>query len=193
MFDIHDISPEDIKACFPAATPLSNIRQHWPALRQALVDFGLDNKLMVCMALATIRAETEGFAPISELPSQYNTAQGGPPFGLYDSRADIGNTRPGDGAAYRGRGFIQLTGKTNYSSIGQRLGVDLLHEPERANEPEIAASILALFLLDRHKPIHQALRVGDLPLARKLVNGGSHGLSRFTETFSKAMSKFPNE
>ena len=48
------------------------------------------------MALATIKAESAGFAPISEGKSKWNTSQGGEPFDLYDFRTDIGNGKKGD-------------------------------------------------------------------------------------------------
>lgn len=53
--------------------------------------------MMVLMALATIRAETEGFEPISEYKSEYNTSPSGHPFDLYDNRQDLGNTGKLDG------------------------------------------------------------------------------------------------
>lgn len=69
---------------------------------------------MVLMALSTIRAETEGFEPINEGLSKYNTSPGGHPFDLYDYRSDISNKRKDHGAKYKGRGLIQLTGRFNY-------------------------------------------------------------------------------
>ncbi len=53
-----------------------------------------------------------------------------------------GNTQPGDGARYCGRGYVQLTWKNNYRRIGALIGVDLVGDPDRALEPEIAATIL---------------------------------------------------
>jgi putative chitinase len=55
-----------------------------------------------------------------------------------------GNTEPGDGARYAGRGYVQLTWKTNYRRVGDLIGVDLLGSPDRALEPENAATILIL-------------------------------------------------
>lgn len=55
---------------------------------------------------------------------------------------ELGNTSPGDGAKYPGRGYPQLTGKTNYLKAGTALGVDLVNHPERALEPDIAAQIM---------------------------------------------------
>lgn len=142
---------------------------------------------MVLMALATLRAETESFLPITEGQSRYNTSPGGQPYDLYDRRADLGNTQAGDGAKYCGRGFIQLTGKANYRRHGLVIGEPLLEQPERANEPGIAAALLASFLKARERQIKEALVAGDLRGARRLVNGGSNGLDRFEDCWRRGM------
>jgi len=59
----------------------------------------------------------------------------------------MGNSAPGDGHKYRGRGYIQLTGKDAYDRIGKILGVNLVSDPDKVNEPEIAAKIVPAFFL----------------------------------------------
>ena len=54
-----------------------------------------------------------------------------------------GNTAPGDGYKYRGRGFNQVTFKGQYFSLGNKIGVDLLNNPDLLNDPKIAAAALA--------------------------------------------------
>jgi len=144
------------------------------------------------MALATIRAETAGFAPISEMVSEYNTDPHGPQFGRYDGREDLGNVYPGDGGRFRGRGFIQLTGRANYRSLSRDLGLgaSLLVYPDLANTPFIAAAVLVQYLKDREPAIRKRLTAGDLAGARRLVNGGTHGLDRFTEAYHTAHAEF---
>jgi len=175
-----------VSQMFPGA-PRSNIETYLPVVLSALEELTLGDRTMVLMALATIRAETAGFVPISEGQSTYNTAPGGRPFALYDFRSDLGNGAVGDGAKYKGRGFIQLTGKFNYRKYGQAIGLgdQLVNNPELANDPNIAARLLARFLKDKEILIRQAL--GATPpnysQARKLVNGGSHGLDQFIQSF----------
>ena len=60
----------------------------------------------------------------------------------YEGRADLGNIYPGDGELYKGRGFVQLTGRANYEKYSEILGVDLIAAPQLASDPEIAARIL---------------------------------------------------
>ena len=70
---------------------------------------------------------------------------------IYGGR--MGNDKPGDGYKYRGRGFIQITGKENYQKIGKMIGEDLVANPDLANDPKIAAKIIpAYFKLKIKKP-----------------------------------------
>lgn len=63
----------------------------------------------------------------------------------------LGNTQPGDGGKYIGRGYIQLTGRANYAKYGQLIGKDLLSNPQLLNTPEIAAEVSVKYMLDRCK------------------------------------------
>jgi putative chitinase len=166
-------------------TRVENIQRNLPPVLDALVPQQLTDKKMVLMALATIRAETESFVPISEGQSQFNTSPGGHPFDLYDNRKDLGNQGPPDGERFRGRGFVQLTGRDNYRihSVAIGLGTQLIENPELANGPDVAARLLASFIKSKERQIKEALLDNNLKLARRLVNGGSNGLDRFSDAF----------
>jgi peptidoglycan L-alanyl-D-glutamate endopeptidase CwlK len=187
------VTPEIVCRMFPA-TPAANIQANLPAVLNALVAPQLVDKAIVLMALATIRAETESFQPVSEGVSRFNTSPGGHPFDLYDNRKDLGNQGPPDGERFKGRGFVQLTGRANYLEHGQAvgLGTQLVDNPDMANEPEIAAKLLASFLESRQVAIKEALAEDDLKTARKLVNGGSNGLDRFTYAYRTGDGLIPD-
>ena len=61
----------------------------------------------------------------------------------------IGNNKPGDGWKYRGRGFIQLTGKANYADIGKAIGVDLVNNPDALLDPLTAAKASIVYMQRR--------------------------------------------
>lgn len=176
------MTPHSIQPMFPA-TPAANIAANLPHVLAALAAAGLTDTPMLLMALATIRAETESFLPIAEGISRFNTSPGGHPFDLYDHRADLGNQGPPDGASFRGRGFVQLTGRANYTRFAAELSLDLINNPALACEPAIAARLLAHFLSARQTAIRHALAENNLAAARRLVNGGTHGLDRFTSAY----------
>lgn len=187
------LSVEIVSRMCPGARR-QNIRTHLPNVIDALIAQGLENRPMVLVAIATIRTESAGFVPISEFKSDLNTAPGGPPFGKYEEpHRKLGNVKPGDGALFRGRGFIQLTGRANYQKFGPLLKppIDLLQFPERANESRVAADLLCLFLKNREGRIKAALRAGDFAEARSLVNGGVHGVDVFTESFQTGARLMP--
>jgi peptidoglycan L-alanyl-D-glutamate endopeptidase CwlK len=189
-----DVTVEIVSRMCPGA-PVANIATHLPRVLNALVPPQLADRKMVLMALGTVRAETGRFAPISEGVSRFNTAPGGPDFGLYDGLASLGNTEAGDGARFKGRGFVQLTGRANYQNFGKAIGLgnQLIENPELANDPETAGALLAGFLKHHEAQIRSALETGDLALARKLVNGGSHGLADFEDAYRTGDALLPAE
>ena len=87
---------------------------------------------------------------------------------------------------------MQLTGRANYEAYGAKIGYDLAADPDAANAPEIAALLLAVFLADKADAFRAAVAAGDLAAARKLVNGGSHGLTEFMDTFNKGTATLPH-
>jgi peptidoglycan L-alanyl-D-glutamate endopeptidase CwlK len=169
-------------------SPIGNIKTHLPNILSALKALDLGDRDMILMAIGTIRAETEGFVPINEFQSRFNTAPGGTPFGLFDNRKDLGNKGHPDGSTFKGRGFVQLTGRANYTDIGSQIGVDLVNNPDKANDSVIASKILARFLKNKERRIREALLDNDLRAARRAVNGGLHGLDRFVAALNTGKS-----
>jgi predicted chitinase len=190
------IKPElaAVRALFPQTKP-SNIVRYLPYVTDALEAAGLVDRAMVLAALATIRAETAGFVPIAEYPSRYNTLPGRAAFSAYEPGTRVGdalgNVDPGDGFRYRGRGFVQLTGSHNYHAYTIVTCVDLAQQPDLANAPEVASVLLATFLADRAGAMRRCLAKKDYAGARRLVNGGTHGLADFQAVFAAAETVWP--
>ena len=152
--------------------PPDNVRTHWPALLEALEECGLADRASTIAALATIGTEVSSFEPINEFGGNAYFTK------MYEGRKDLGNTQAGDGARYHGRGFIQLTGRANYRSYGQKLGVPLEANPELALDPSVSARILATYLRDRG--LGTLAAKGDWEGVRRGVNGGLNGWDRFS-------------
>jgi putative chitinase len=120
-------------------------------------------------ALATECIETDWtFRPIEEKgPKKY--------FTKYDGRADLGNTEKGDGLKYKGRGYVQLTGKRNYNLFAGLLRVPLDANPELASEPEIAFQVMTIGMfrgLFTGKKLADYINVDrtDYKNARRIIN-----------------------
>ncbi|HEX5227404.1 MAG TPA: glycoside hydrolase family 19 protein [Bryobacteraceae bacterium] len=191
---VPDITVEIAARMLPEALH-ANIAANLPLVLNALVTPQLADKPMILMALATIRAETAAFEPVGEGESRYNTSPGGHPFDLYDWRADLGNIGPPDGQRFRGRGFVQLTGRSNYALHGEAIGLgnQLIDNPDLANDSDIAARLLASFLKAREEKIRVALAAHNLAAARKLVNGGTHGLEAFEAAYNAGLPLIPDQ
>lgn len=92
----------------------------------------------------------------------------------YEGRADLGNTRPGDGKRYLGRGIFQLTGRANYRQIGRAIGQDLENEPELVETPAIAVQTACFFWRTRN--LNLLADSGDEDRITRKINGGSNGI-----------------
>lgn len=164
------LTPSQIARAVGAKAP--DVSENWPLVDAALEGVGLAGDLVRVAAAATVVTEVGvGFRPINEYGSRAYFTR------MYEGRRDLGNTEPGDGARYHGRGYIQITGRANYRTYGQKLGVPLEARPELALEPRIAARVLAEYF--RARDIGDSARRRDWRGVRKKVNGGLNGWSTF--------------
>ena len=139
--------------------------------------FSITTPLRMSHFLAQAAHETGGFRYFVELGS----GDGPDPdpwddyLQRYDYRRSLGNNAGGDGERFRGRGIFQLTGKANYVAYGARLGIDLVGQPERAAEPELAVLIACLFWADHG--LNSLADQDDLEAITRRINGGLNGLA----------------
>jgi len=91
----------------------------------------------------------------------------------YENRADLGNTEPGDGVRFKGRGLIQITGRNNYDQCGLALSLDLIASPELLEEPINAARSAGWFWNTHH--LNDLADKGDIRGITKRINGGLNG------------------
>ena len=93
----------------------------------------------------------------------------------YEGRADLGNTQPGDGSKFRGRGLIQITGRANYKACGEALALDLVNHPELLEKPQHACMSAAWFWASRG--LNTLADAGEITKISKRINGGLNGLA----------------
>jgi predicted chitinase len=103
-----------------------------------------------------------------------------------DLARTLGNTQPGDGKRYKGRGPIQITGRANYKKYGDLLGVDLEGNPDLAATPQFAFSTAALYWKTRG--LNELADVQDFITITKRINGGTTGLNERQRYYEIAMN-----
>jgi putative chitinase len=139
---------------------------------------GVDTPERIAAFIAQIAHETGGFKWARELGRDSY-------FDRYEGRIDLGNTEPGDGLRFKGRGDIQITGRGNYYRAGADLNLDLVNNPELAESPELAGYIAAWFWLtggtslEHHRTpdCNDMADRGDFRAITKRINGGYNGLA----------------
>ena len=158
-----------------------HVATNWPVLCDALARYAVEDGPTEVALAATVAVETAyTFQPCSEKWARgetmdtYFTRKYAPPARVAHW---LGNRDAEDAVHFRGRGFIQITGRANYTTYGNKVGVDLLTTPERALDPYVSADIAACYVADHHVPALAA--AGDWPGVRAAVNGGVNGLAEF--------------
>ena len=154
------MTPEELSVCTGAR--IDRAAAFLPHIEAAMVEFGIDSDLQKAAFLATVGHESGGLRWLVELWGPT------PQQRTYDNR--MGNLGPADGFKYRGRGLIQLTGMNNYRDIGPDLGVDLLSEPDRLAEPELACRSAARYW--QKNGLNKWADAGDFDGVSDVVNRG---------------------
>ena len=105
----------------------------------------------------------------------------------YEGRTDLGNTQPGDGKRFKGRGPIQLTGRANYQAAGKALGLDLVGNPETVATPSVGFRVAVWFWGTRK--LNDLADQGTLDAFRQItkkINGGTNGQADREQYWGKA-------
>jgi putative chitinase len=175
------MTPEQItRVAHITGCPEKNVAANWPAIETCLRSLNIYSAPVAIAALGTIAVETaHTFRPVHEFGTVAYLNK------MYDCRTDLGNTaaKDGDGAKYCGRGYVQITGESNYARYGRLLGVDLIADPDLALDPNCAASIFAAYFYEHH--IQVPADLGNWTRVRELVNGGHNGLAEFIGIVNK--------
>lgn len=137
-----------------------------PYIKKAMSSGGINNCARIAAFLAQIGHESGSLIYTTEI------ADGS----QYEGITDIGNTSPGDGVRYKGRGVIQVTGKYNYQIVSQGLGYDFVSDPEKlATVPYCIDS--AVWWWNNHSlsPIADGNTQESFDKTTRIINGGYNG------------------
>lgn len=158
------MTPDELREIMPYAKQRADLFA--VPLSDAMAEFGIDTPARQAAFVAQVGHESGSLRYVEELASG----------DAYEGRHDLGNTQPGDGRRFKGRGLIQITGRTNYGACSQALLGDenaLLDDPARLCDPALAARSAAWFW-QKHN-LNALADSGDFKTITKRINGGLNG------------------
>lgn len=160
------MTPQDL--ALSTGARIDRATEYLPVIEAAMAEFEINTPARQAMFLAQIGHESGGLHWVTEI--------WGPTLAQshYEGRADLGNTEPGDGFLFRGRGFIQTTGRANFQAAGDALGVDLMTAPEQLSEPELAARSAGWFW--QQHGLNEEADAGNFITVTRRINGGTNGM-----------------
>jgi putative chitinase len=204
------VTAATLKALAPAISD-ARAADYGPALDQAMAAKDINTPLRIAHFLAQLAHESAGFRALVEnlnykpetllkvFPKRVGTlanaqklVAAGPTAiaeAIYGNRADLGNVNPGDGYKYRGRGFIMITGRANYTSYAALVGQPLVDQPELLEQAVSAAQASAAFWATNG--LNAKADADDITAITKVINGGTNGLDDRKAWLAKAKAVWP--
>lgn len=184
-------------ACVMPRLELAAAQAYLDPLNAAMAKAEINTPARKAMFLAQLAHESNQLRSWEELPHRkvyawcrLCRAKGPHPAGAqYEGRADLGNTQPGDGIMFKGRGPIQLTGRANYRAAGADLGLDLERSPALVAQPGPGFLVAGWFWTTRR--LNELADRGDFERVTKRINGGLLGYEdrlRFLDLATKAFA-----
>ena len=168
-----NISLRELGRIMPYASRQNLEKFHQP-LNDAMREFEINTPARAGAFLSQIAHESGSLRYVMEIASG----------DAYEGRDDLGNTEPGDGRKYKGRGLIQITGRHNYRECGEALGADLLANPELLEQPDLAARSAAWFWHSRG--LNALADQGKFETITRRINGGLNGYQDRLAYFERA-------
>lgn len=173
------LTDDELRQIMPN-TPASKRTAYLPFIQQAMQEFAITSYLREAAFIAQLAHESGELRYMEEIASG----------AAYEGRRDLGNTQPGDGRRFKGRGPIQLTGRANYKKYGDLLGVDLIDDPPLAATPEVGFRIAALFW--KLNGLNELADQQNFEKITRRINGGLNGYAdrcKYYERAKKVLNK----
>ena len=161
------IDADTLRKCLPFARE-SNIQKYLEPLNKVFEHYEINTPDRIAAFLAQIAHESGSFRYVEEIASG----------SAYEGRKDLGNVVEGDGKRFKGRGLIQITGRTNYDAVGRALGYDFINNPEDLQLPGAATFSAGWFWNSRR--LNDLADIGTMESFRKItrkINGGYNGIT----------------
>lgn len=144
-----------------------------PHLNVAMLAYGIDGALRTAAFMAQLAHESGEFRWMEEIWGPTDAQRRYEPPSELARR--LGNTQPGDGKRFKGRGPIQITGRYNYEKYGALLGIDLATDPAQAATPAVAFATAGLYW--QKNGLNELADLRDFVAITKRINGGTNGLA----------------
>ncbi|BBG31471.1 glycoside hydrolase family 19 protein [Zymobacter palmae] len=128
--------------------------------------YGIDTAIRAAHFLSQACCETFQFTAVTEIPKN-----GGKE---YDGRKSLGNTQPGDGPRYIGRGLLHLTGRENYRVMGNKIGVNLEQNPNVVSD-DLDIAVRTACEYWKNRGINAFADKDDFDTVTQKINGGHNG------------------
>lgn len=148
-----------------AGVPAGIVASEAPRAETAMIEQAITNQPRARDFLAQVLHESAGLRYFEEIASG----------AAYEGRRDLGNTQPGDGRRYKGRGPIQLTGRANYRWAGGLLKLPLEQNPALAAQHDVGWRIAALYW--KSHGLNELADAGQFVTITRRINGGTNGLA----------------
>jgi len=158
------VNTDTLMAAMPGL-PRDKAQAYLAPMETAMREFGITSQPRACMWLAQTGHESLSLRHFEEIASG----------AAYEGRKDLGNTQPGDGKRFKGRGPIQITGRFNYTEAGKALGLPLVTQPQLAAQPQHAFRVSAWWW--RKHGLNEISDRQDVTAATRRINGGTRGLA----------------
>ena len=178
-----DFTESMLKQVMPGITA-ANCAGYLPYLKQAMNEFEINNPARAAAFLSQLAHESGQFKFMMEIWGPTPAQKRYEPPG--DLARQLGNTVAGDGKRFKGRGPIQLTGRANYKTYGELLGVDLITNPDRAAEKDVAFRTAGLYW-KKNRLNELADKQWFLTITKR-INGGYNGLDDRAKYYERALS-----
>ncbi len=153
---------EQLRAVMPHLAA-DKAQQYLPYLNAAMAEASINTPQRAAAFLAQLAHESVELRYFEEIASG----------AAYEGRKDLGNTQPGDGKLYKGRGPIQLTGRSNYRAAGAALGLDLEGNPTRAADVDVGFRTAAWYWTAHQ--LNALADAGSFDAITEAINGGQNG------------------